>query len=465
MKLFPKKMKKGLIIGIDGVPYSLLDTYIKNDVMPNLKKILSQGLTLRQMNASIPDISSDSWTSFNTGVNPGEHGIYGFTDLKPDSYSLYFPNSKDIKAPTFWEILGKTNHKTSTLSQKYHHRIDRPYRSVIFNVPHTYPAWPMNGIMVSGFVAIDLKRATYPESVYAYLDSIHYLIDVEAEKAKEDKAAFMKSIFECFEIRKKAISHLFAEESWDLFFACITETDRLHHFFFDASKDKGNPYYESFLRFYVKLDKYIKFLYEQFIQRYSEKGFFMILSDHGFAPVKKEVYINRLLEEKELLVLKTEGQFYERVDKNTKAFNLDPCRIYIHGKDNYPRGTVRKEEKAALLEEIKKTLRTLKGENGDEVIDKIFEKEEIYHGPHTHLAPDLVCLPKDGYDLKGTLEKKKSLAKISLQGCIHGTMPSVSSLNISPFLKNHLLKISRIILFNTILNRSERYGSSDKTGE
>ncbi len=131
----------------------------------------------------------------------------------------------------------------------------------------------MNGILVSGFVAIDLKKATFPESAYAYLHSINYLIDVEAEKAKEDKVAFMKSLFECFEIRKKAISHFFTEESWDLFFACITETDRLHHFFFDASKDKENPYHESFLRFYAELDKFIKYLYEQFVERSSEKGF------------------------------------------------------------------------------------------------------------------------------------------------------------------------------------------------
>ena len=407
MRLPKGKVKKALIIGIDGVPYSLLSTYIQMDVMPNLKKILSQGFTLHQMNASIPDISSVSWTSFNTGVNPGEHGIYGFTDLRPDSYSLYFPNSKDIKAPPFWEILGKADQKTSTLFQNYRNKISHPYRSIIFNVPHTYPALPMNGILVSGFVAIDLKKASFPESAYAYLHSINYLIDVEAEKAKEDKVAFMKSLFECFEIRKKAISHFFAEESWDLFFACITETDRLHHFFFDASKDKENPYHESFLRFYTELDKFIKYLYEQFVERSSEKGFLMILSDHGFAPIKKEVYINKFLEEKGFLVLKNEGNFYERVENKTRAFNLDPCRIYVHGKDSYPRGAVRKEEKAALLEEIKKILRGLKGENGDEVIDKIYEKEEIYHGPHTRIAPDLVCLPQDGYDLKGSLEKKE----------------------------------------------------------
>jgi predicted AlkP superfamily phosphohydrolase/phosphomutase len=133
----------------------------------------------------------------------------------------------------------------------------------------------------------------------------------------------------------------------------------------------------------------------------------MILSDHGFAPIKKEVYINRFLEEKGFLVLRNEGNFYERVENKTRAFNLDPCRIYIHGKESYPRGTVRREEKAALLEEIKKILRGLKGENGEEVIDKIYEREEIYYGPHARLAPDLVCLPKDGYDLKGSLEKKE----------------------------------------------------------
>jgi predicted AlkP superfamily phosphohydrolase/phosphomutase len=124
-----------------------------------------------------------------------------------------------------------------------------------FNVPHTYPALPLNGILVSGFVAIDLNKAAFPESAYTYLNSIHYLIDVEAEKAKGDKMAFIKNIFECYEIRKKAISHFFKKESWDPFFACTTETDRLHHFFFDASKDKENPYYESFLQFYMELDK------------------------------------------------------------------------------------------------------------------------------------------------------------------------------------------------------------------
>ncbi len=411
MKKFSEKEKKALIVGIDGVPYSLLNTYIKKGVMPNLKNILNQGFRLHQMNASIPDVSSVSWTSFNTGVNPGEHGIYGFTDLKPDSYSICFPNLGDVKAPPFWDILGKRNRKTSTLFRTYYPRIAHPYRSIIFNVPHTYPASPVNGILISGFVAIDLKKAIFPESFYPYLRSINYLIDVEAEKAKEDKGTFMQSLFECFEIRKKAISHFLADESWDLFFACVTESDRLHHFFFDASEDEKNPYYESFLRFYVELDRFVKYLYDQFIQRCAGEGFFMVLSDHGFARLKKEVYLNRFLEEKGFLVLKKDANFYERIEERTKAFGMDPGRIYLHDRDRYPRGAVRKEERLNLLKELKEALRNLKAEDGEKIIERIYEKEEIYRGPYSGVAPDLVCLPNDGYDLKGSLEKREIFAQ------------------------------------------------------
>lgn len=411
MKLLSKKTKKAFIIGIDGAPYSLIMTYLKHGILPNLKKILEQGHLLSQMNASIPDISSVSWTSFNTGVNPGEHGIYGFTDLRPKSYALYFPNSRDIQAPTLWEILAQTSKNISSLSQRYHKRINRSYRSIILNVPHTYPAWPMNGILVSGFVSIDLKKAIFPESIFSYLQSIDYLIDVDAEKAKEDKTAFIKSLFECFEIRKKAIFHFFEETSWDLFFACITETDRLHHFFFDASQDQGNPYHEPFVRFYIELDQFMGQLYERFIKRSQEKGFFMILSDHGFAPIKQEVYINSFLREKGFLVLKDEGEFYEKIGDQTKAFCLDPCRIYLHRKEAYPRGRVKNEEREEVLKDIQESMKTLRGRDGEEVIDKIYRKEEIYQGPYFSQAPDLVCLPKEGYDLKGSLEKREIFGK------------------------------------------------------
>jgi predicted AlkP superfamily phosphohydrolase/phosphomutase len=141
----------------------------------------------------------------------------------------------------------------------------------------------------------------------------------------------------------------------------------------------------------------------------------MILSDHGFAPMKKEVYINQFLKEKGLLSLRDEGDFYERIEDKTMAFNLDPCRIYIHDKEAYPNGRIRREEKAEVLTEIKETLKAFK-ENGNPIIDRIYQKEEIYHGPHTERAPDLVCLPRDGYDLKGSLARNEIFSDSSFKG-------------------------------------------------
>ena len=59
--------------------------------------------TLTLSVSSIPEISSVAWSSAITGVNPGKHGIFGFTDLAKGSYITTFPNYLALKAPAFWE--------------------------------------------------------------------------------------------------------------------------------------------------------------------------------------------------------------------------------------------------------------------------------------------------------------------------------------------------------------------------
>lgn len=410
------KVRKALVIGLDGVPYSLLKDYLDQGRMPRLGSILSQGYGLHSMNASIPDVSSVSWTSFATGVNPGEHGIFGFLELRPEDYSIYFPNARDVQAPSFWEILGKTDRKTSTLGDRFRKKVERPHRSIIFNLPHTYPATALYGILVSGFVAIDLKKAIYPDSIYPFLNSIRYKIDVDAEMVQTDKARFLHELFECFEIRKNAIDHFFLQESWDLFLACVTETDRLHHFFFDAARDQGHPFYTSFIQFYEALDEWIHRMYEKFMAQSKGEGLFLVLSDHGFEPLKKEVYINPFLERSGFLKRSSEGDFFKKLAEGTRAFNLDPCRIYLHYKGVYARGTVDRRDRSVLLEEVRDALKTLRDENNEAVIEELYFSEEIYSGPQMGRAPDLVCLPRSGFDLKGGIDRKEVFGKTHFTG-------------------------------------------------
>ena len=56
-------------------------------------------------------------------------------------------------------------------------------------MPSTYPAKALNGILTAGFVALDLKKATYPESAYEYLKSIGYRMDVDTRKAQQSLEA------------------------------------------------------------------------------------------------------------------------------------------------------------------------------------------------------------------------------------------------------------------------------------
>ena len=238
--------------------------------MPNFKSMIAEG-SFHKMETSLPEVSSVAWASFMTGKNPGEHGIFGFMELKDGTYDMYFPNFMDVKAPVFWEGSGLP--------------------SVVLNIPQTYPARPLNGIMTSGFVALDLKKATYPEKAYNYLNSIGYKIDVNAGLARDNVPAFFEDLFITFEKRKEAIRHFFHNEEWQIFIGTITETDRLHHFFFNDAFDNGN-YHHEFIKFYNELDNFLGEMYEK---AKKENALFLTCSDHGFTPIKTEVYINRWL--------------------------------------------------------------------------------------------------------------------------------------------------------------------------
>jgi len=389
LKFFRKKTKdsdkkaKAVVLGIDGVPYTLLKRFISDGIMPNLASLAAKG-TLRDMTASIPEVSSTSWSTFMTGVNPGKHGIYGFMELEKGSYGWRFPNANDIKSETLWEIAGRNGLK-----------------SIVINLPSTYPAREMNGVLTAGFVALDLKKATYPASAYEYLKGIGYKMDVNTRKAQESSEALAEEIESAFEIRKKAILHFLDNGEWDLFISVITETDRLHHYLWAALQDENHPQHRFFIDFYKKLDKFIGEMYE----RVGDDIPFIILSDHGFTSIKKEVYLNSWLKEKGYLKFnKDVPESFTDMDDQSRVFVLDPSRIYIHLKGKYSRGCVAESEYETLRQELKKELMLL-NVDGEKVIKSVIFKEDIYSGDHYDEAPDMVVLSYEGFDIKGAINK------------------------------------------------------------
>ncbi|MFQ5752626.1 MAG: alkaline phosphatase family protein [bacterium] len=445
-----KNGSKVCVIGLDGVPYTLLKEYMDKGQLPGFKKILESGFKLHQMDASIPDVSSTSWTSFMTGVNPAEHGIYGFMELAPGSYQLTFPNSSNIKAPAVWDIIGDTaKSKSSTLFEKYKNRVDNGLRSIVLNIPQTYPATSLNGILTAGFVAPDLKKGTYPESAYNYLQSIGYISDVNSNKAKDDKDAFFDDLFLALEKRVVAYEHFMKNEPWDLFIGVITETDRLHHFFFDAAYDREHAYHSKFNEFFHNLDEAVKNLFDEFMEQTSGNGLFITLSDHGFTKIENEVYINRWLQDEGFLKLDRKREYFDQIDSGSTAFALDPARIYVNIDGKYPRGSVKESEKSRIAAELMEKLKELKGSNDKPVIREIHGNSELYDGPLAQFGPDLVCLAHDGFDLKGTLMRDEVFGKTHFTGMhtsydAHCILPR----NYNMEEKLHIEKIADLMLHN-----------------
>ncbi len=245
------------------------------------------------------------------------------------------------------------------------------------------------------------------------LERAHYQLDVDATTAKASLDAFAREITKSLDAREAVMGKLLTEEPWDLFIGVITETDRMHHSLWSALEDRAHPHHQFFLDVYRRIDRWLGRVYEW----YGNRGLFMLMSDHGFCRITREVYINYWL--------KTEGYLRFTSDSPaspadiagpTTAFALDPARISIHTRNRYPRGSVASaEEYDRLRNELRDRPAGLTIE-GARVIKRVFFKEELYDGAALPGAPDLVLLPEWGYDLKGALNRPALTGTTLLSG-------------------------------------------------
>ena len=393
---FKRKKKRACVIGLDGVPRTLLGSMMDSGVMPKTRDIVARG-HIEPMTAALPEISSVSWSTFMTGKNPGTHGIFGFTDLKDSSYALRYPSFRDLRSPTIWDILG-----------------DHRMRSVVINQPATYPARPIPGVLISGFVAIDLEKAVTPLSYYSTLKEKNYEIDVDAQECRDDAERLFASLDRLLAARRSIMDDLWEHEDWNLFEIVLTGTDRLHHFLWDAWENARHPHHAAFLDYYRAIDDFIGHAFSKFRETQCDGGFF-ILSDHGFCGARHEVYINTILQREGFLDLAPGSSSLEGITEKTKAFALDPARIYINRKGRFPRGSVEKDDAAPLVKDLKAVFENL-GFNGEKIVRRLFTGEEAYSGPHAHQGPDLLCVPQDGFDLKGRVGAERIVGDRRLQG-------------------------------------------------
>jgi len=157
------RVKKVIVLGLDGLDYGLTSTWMAEGKLPNFAKLRDQGC-FKPLASTVPPISPVAWSSFQTGTNPGKHSIFDFLTrdrrtyaVKLSSTSISEPSrslsvgkyciplrSADIrllrKGLPFWKILG-----------------DHGIFSAVIRVPITFPAEKFYGVQLSAMCVPDLR--------------------------------------------------------------------------------------------------------------------------------------------------------------------------------------------------------------------------------------------------------------------------------------------------------------------
>ncbi|MGD9898972.1 MAG: alkaline phosphatase family protein [Calditrichaceae bacterium] len=400
--------KRIFVLALDGTPYSFLNRMINSGKMPNLATLVKKS-SFAQMDSVLPPVSSVAWASFMTGCQPHQHGIMGFIDRDPSTMEWYVPLADRLREKTLWTILSEQNK-----------------RVFVMNVPMTYPPQKVNGIMICGFLGSDITKGTYPSEIGTLLKAKGYRIDSDVELAKKDLDAFINDLNEVLEKRIETMWEYFEREKWEFFMTHIMETDRLHHFTWELMETRHPKYESVFMKFYQRIDRLIG----DIIVKIPKDMDLILLSDHGFTTLKKEVYLNRWLWEKGLL------RFTKPVPNNLKdihpssiAYSLYPGRIYINLKGREKTGSVNPGlEYEQIRRSLKESLLQIQDpRTAQPVIKHVLNGEEIYGGHDqfdpgrgqnetNSITPDLIAAPYDGYDLKGALWRENLFEKTVFNG-------------------------------------------------
>jgi len=377
-----------VVLGLDGLPFSLTQELGASGKFPHLARLSSASQT-KSIQAELPELSPVNWTSFYTASGPETHGVFGFTHIDPSTYQLYITDFTRVQVPTIFDRLG-----------------DKGLMSKVINLPNTYPARALRGMLVAGFVAPDLEHAVYPRVLAGILGSKGYKLEADTERGCKDYDLLLSELRATLDSRRMALDMLWSDLAWDLFVFVLTETDRLGHFLFPAMVDSSDPWRGPVMDLLRKWDALIGEVLDRF-EALPEPKRLLALADHGFTPLDTEVDINVWLQRMGYLRLARSPEHEldaSSIGDESTALAMDPGRIYIHDQKRFARGRVPRAQVKTLREEIRAGLLELTWQ-GRPVMAQVHRGDELYHGCRLSMVPDLVCSPNPGCDLKAKFDR------------------------------------------------------------
>jgi predicted AlkP superfamily phosphohydrolase/phosphomutase len=412
--------RRVFLLGLDGGSWNLIDRMFTAGAMPNLQRLCAEG-TRAVLESTVPPITPVAWTTLMTGVNPGKHGIFGFLKHKSDDSYLQAPiNRLDIQAPTIFDYMREGG------------------RLVSLNLPMSYPATPINGLMVTGMMTPlrATQNAQYPVGLLERFRAagIDYTIDPKFALGRDVPpvelmsgwqkagARFVAELAQITRNRLRAAYLLMQEEQWQVFICVIVGTDRLQHVFWHQLMQGEAADIDPVLKaYYEEVDRQIGDLQG----RLSPEDSLLIVSDHGFTACRGTFYVNEWLrrhgwlvsantQSRPLVRLKNlvkklgisrrsfRGVLSEKqlgrlhlvlgdIDHpRTSAYFASSCGVRLNLIGREAQGRVAPAAADDLRCRVMAALADLTDPDGRKVVDRVWRREDLYTGPAAAAAPDII---------------------------------------------------------------------------
>jgi predicted AlkP superfamily phosphohydrolase/phosphomutase len=410
---------KTIIIGLDGATFDIITPLAGAGRLPVLSRLIAEGASAPLRSTILPN-SFPGWASCTTGTSEGMHGVFSPFIKNPSNYTVRAMSGRDIMTRHVWDFL-----------------TGRGGRSVVINVPTTYPPEPLNGLMVTGMLTPGVdSEFTHPASLKSEL--LAALPDYVIEPARNpDRHARAEEFRRTIETRSRAVDFLMKRGEWDFFMVVFSVLDRAQHDFW-ADMDPAHPRHDP--RAPKEFREFIHEVYERLdravgrvIEKLPADSRVFVVSDHGFCSELFEVRVNELLASAGLLTFKHGASrraiaearslkekirrrvssrrengnvldrkvqhasaFLDEIDwTRTRAFFAQDKGVWVNLAGRESCGIVGERDYDSVIEEARARLIELAApDDGGPVFESVMRREEAFNGRWKERLPDLVMVPR-----------------------------------------------------------------------
>jgi predicted AlkP superfamily phosphohydrolase/phosphomutase len=188
-------------------------------------------------------------------------------------------------------------------------------------------------------------------------------------------------------------------------FFYLSTVDQRHHML-GRETDPARPSHDASGLATAMRDSYreVDELVGQALAALDDGGALLVLSDHGFAPFRRQAHLNAWLEQQGYLRLldparRAEHDWLGGIDwRHTRAFGIGLNSLYINVQGRERDGIVAPAGREALAREIAARLALWRDPaDGRPVVTQAVLREDVYHGAHLAQAPDVIVGYAWGY--------------------------------------------------------------------